>query len=432
MNTLKFNKEIKITTLSPDNLFGIELQSILYTPIKYRVPVPFIDTANSVNDTEKYILENYSQEEQEKIKYNTTLINEFLSEIFNSDSTSSNDIEEIAKKYMAKQENIDYKPPERLRILDVSDNLDNIDGYLVIDSNVLIDYNCSLLCNFLNLNFDNFNHFFIFFTIYFGMFFESLEKNQLIYLEKNEFLDINSILSFAKEIYIKYKYDIMDTQQLFKNFVDLLYGYNNSSEIDDLTLKQKFYVFCEINKKKLSKISNSYQHTGLFTFKYEIEEPLNLNIDDLAKQINQLDPNGSKINTDYNLCTDNIYTVLYISLYNLVLNNNAIVRQCKNCSKYFSTNKSNNYYCSNIFYQGKTCKDIGNQLYQQRKENNEPVYGKYRNIYAKKATLLKRHPDIYSKDDYENWKKEAKQFLKDIKNNKSTYEEFDTWLNKNK
>ena len=71
-------------------------------------------------------------------------------------------------------------------------------------------------------------------------------------------------------------------------------------------------------------------------------------------------------------------------------------------------------------------------MYQQRKENNEPVYGKYRNIYAKKATLLKRHPDIYSKDDYENWKKEAKQFLKDIKNNKSTYEEFDTWLNKNK
>ena len=109
-----------------------------------------------------------------------------------------------------------------------------------------------------------------------------------------------------------------------------------------------------------------------------------------------------------------------------------MIRQCKNCHKYFLTNKSNTYYSDNIYYQNKTCKDIGNQLSQKKKENKEPVYGKYRSIYANKATLLKRNPDIYSREDYEHWKKESSQFMKDIRNGLKTYEEFDKWLDKNK
>ncbi len=33
----------------------------------------------------------------------------------------------------------------------------------------------------------------------------------------------------------------------------------------------------------------------------------------------------------------------------------------------------------------------------------------------KKATLLSRHPDIYSREAYEQWKKEANQFMNDIR-----------------
>ena len=109
-----------------------------------------------------------------------------------------------------------------------------------------------------------------------------------------------------------------------------------------------------------------------------------------------------------------------------------MIRQCKNCHSYFLTNKSNTYYCDNIYYEGKTCKDVGNQLSQKRKENKEPVYGKYRSIYANKATLLKRYPDIYSQEDYDKWKKEANQFMNDIRHGLKTYDEFDKWLDKNK
>ena len=33
---------------------------------------------------------------------------------------------------------------------------------------------------------------------------------------------------------------------------------------------------------------------------------------------------------------------------------------------------------------------------------------------------------------YEQWKKEASQFMNDIRNGLKTYEEFDKWLDKNK
>ena len=62
--------------------------------------------------------------------------------------------------------------------------------------------------------------------------------------------------------------------------------------------------------------------------------------------------------------------------------------------------------------------------------NKKPVpLFKYRQIYAKKAMTVKRNPDIESyKTSYEKWKKEAKDFIKDIKSGKKTYEEFDEWL----
>ena len=36
------------------------------------------------------------------------------------------------------------------------------------------------------------------------------------------------------------------------------------------------------------------------------------------------------------------------------------------------------------------------------------------------------------KEQYEEWKKASKQFIKDIQNGVKTYEEFDKWLDENK
>lgn len=47
--------------------------------------------------------------------------------------------------------------------------------------------------------------------------------------------------------------------------------------------------------------------------------------------------------------------------------------------------------------------------------------------------LLKHNPDIeVYKKDYENLKKEAKEFMEAIRSEEKTYKEFDKWLDNNK
>lgn len=47
----------------------------------------------------------------------------------------------------------------------------------------------------------------------------------------------------------------------------------------------------------------------------------------------------------------------------------------------------------------------------------------------KEAMLVKRNSDIeVYKIDYENWKKEAKEFMDAIRSEEKTYKEFDKWL----
>ena len=98
MKRTDFNKEIKITSLIDGKLLGLELKSILYTPNKYRIPVAFSDRVNSADDTEKYISENYSKEDQEKLKHNEEIYNEFLAKVI--ELNSDDEIKKAARSLL--------------------------------------------------------------------------------------------------------------------------------------------------------------------------------------------------------------------------------------------------------------------------------------------------------------------------------------------
>lgn len=428
-----FDKTIKIHSISVYQ--GLSLKSILFTPIPYRIPVAFADASNSADDTEKYIKETYSKEEQEAIKYNDKLNSDFWKELTKLKDASEEDAYNLAKKYRVKLKDIEYKAPDELRSITINDDLDKLSGYFVIDSNALINTKEGLLIEFLNLDFNKFNDFFVFFTKFFGMFIDSFEDSDIKDIKIDEITDFNTIITLANKAYSLRKKELIRIQKLFSDFINILYGYNNNKELESLTLKQKFYVFYDKYKKELDEISNNYQHYGSYNFKYtQIHENKlkHKNTSELIKKIKKLDENGNLISSFNGISTQSIYTVFYISIYNFVKDNTEYIRQCKNCHKYFVTPKSNTFFCDNLYYDGKTCKEIGNQLQQKRKENDNPVYNKYRKKFANKATLLKRNPDVYSKEDYDNWKKEAQQYIKDIKKGIRTEEEFDKWLDLNK
>ena len=150
MKKKEFDKNIKIISLANKELQGLNLKSILYTPIPYRIPVAFADSTNSADDTKKYIKENYSKEEQENLKYNDKINTAFFNELSKLNKPSEKEAAELAKKYSSKLKAVKYKAPDDLRNITTDDNIDTIKGYFVIDSNALINKNGELLIEFLN------------------------------------------------------------------------------------------------------------------------------------------------------------------------------------------------------------------------------------------------------------------------------------------
>ena len=317
------------------------------------------------------------------------------------------------------------------------------------------------LIGFLNLDFYKFEDFFKFFCTFIFMYFSKIPKNQLnkiftgfdeniIYIDSERpthIVEKSLLKECAKQLYESEKYYLIEKQKLFKNFVDYIFNNNKEKRLSKLTNAQRFYIYQNISEE-IKNFANDYicDYTLGFWFndptfksnilnkiKETLSDPLS-NEDFLIENMLKNAPDGNKImGHEYNFKTNNLFEYLYIILYHITLNNVEYIKKCQVCGKYFFSDKKNTLYCNGKYSKDITCKEYGIKTSQKRKENEEPVYGKYRQIYAKKAMMVKRNPDIeYYKTNYEKWKKEAKQFINDIKIGKKTYDEFDEWLDKNK
>lgn len=336
-----------------------------------------------------------------------------------------------------------------------------------LNLDLIIDYNYKKmalgdnLTGFLNLNFNNFDDFFKFFCTFIFIYLDRIPKIQLSKIFKGFDkdiinIDINKPLYIAnKELLKQYaetffkteKESLIKMQLLFRNFVDYVFNNNREKRLNKLNNAQRFYIFQNITEQ-LREISEDYicdyslnfsfpdesfMHELFDKIKEGISNPLS-DEDFLINTMTKNDPDGKKIvSNKYDFKTNNLYTYFYIVLYHIVLNDVDYIKKCQVCSKYFFSDKNTTLYCNGKYAEGITCKEYGIKTSQKRKENEEPVYGKYRQIYAKKAMAVKRNPDIeYYKTNYEKWKKEAKKFINDIKSGKKSYDEFDEWLDKSK
>jgi len=316
------------------------------------------------------------------------------------------------------------------------------------------------LIEFLNLDFNNFDDFFKFFCTFFFIYLYKIPEEQLIKIFKEFDKNIINMCTnkpihiankellkqCAESFYETEKDSLIKIQLLFRNFVDYVFNNNRKKRLNKLSNAQRFYIFQNINKD-LKEISKDYICDYSLNFSFTDEEFMNELLGEIQKGISnplsdenflintmiKNDPNGEKIvGNKYNFKTNNLSAYFYIVLYHIVLNDIDYIKRCQVCGKYFFSDKNTTLYCNGKYAEGITCKEYGIKTSQKRKENEEPVYGKYRQIYAKKAMTVKRNPDIeYYKTNYEKWKKEAKEFINDIKNGKKSYNEFDEWLDRN-
>lgn len=334
-------------------------------------------------------------------------------------------------------------------------------------SSLYLNYNytnCHLgyyLIEFLNLNLSNFNDFFKFFCAFLFNYIDDIPKmdrekilsdlnmDYKYHKQKNTkpFTNIDLLEKYSKKIFknLEKQNSLIRMQKMFKDAIDYIFN-PTDKKLLPLSMFQRFYILQNTNNE-LSELRNNYSFDYQLRFDIKDENYMKKALSNISKNtpnplldesylVNYLleyDNNNDKIyGGTETFTTSNIYTYFYIILYHIVLNKYEYINKCKICGNYFLTDKTSAIYCNNIYIDNMTCKEYGIKTSQKRKENEEPVYGKYRQIYAKKAMAVRRNPDIeYYKANYEKWKKEAKKFINDIKADKKTYDEFDEWLDNN-
>lgn len=345
--------------------------------------------------------------------------------------------DKIANEYAENMQKY-YPFRKKYRTLSFNDNINSLTGYILFKKeDVQQQFDLSLL-DFISYNFNNLNDYYLFFINCFDYFLPKLDKEDLDKFKLITLYPIKDIITLARKYYEKEISNIKKYQQLFKNCINFCYQIDAPIDLSKLTLQQRFFIYNQLYKNPFKEIANKFESINLLDYTYDnipynsdVIEPKDVLI--ISTIIHTYDPDGTLLLNSYQLKTDNIFTAFYISLFNIIGIDDFYIKICGNCKKYFLTPKLNNVYCDRIWNSDLTCKDVGSQLSQKRKEQENTVYGKYRNIFSKKRMLMKRNPDIkkYEKD-YEEYKKEANRIKKEIKNGKKTYEDFDKWLEENK
>lgn len=239
-----------------------------------------------------------------------------------------------------------------------------------------------------------------------------------------ELIDIDDILNQNNIQLIKRDLKlILNTYNTFKDLIEFCYFNDN---IKNMTLLQKYLYY--LYKFNIGKITLPKKTIDAFDLK--VKKPnaeLLKNDNDIIVALQE--------NTPYFYFT---YECLNISDYMIttflqIIENNYLILKCKNCNKYFIPYKrTDTYYCDRISPQDntKTCKQYGaDRAWWIRTKDENDWYNLYRKIYQSFQVKAKRNPDNPQfKQNYDNFRADANEWKKAVKEGTKTEAEFMKWL----
>ena len=273
--------------------------------------------------------------------------------------------------------------------------------------------------DFINVDFNNIDEFKEFFLKYSS---SILDKNYKKILKKDEYSEseFNELLN---KIYDKKVSSFKKIQGQVDEILDYTIIHPRRK---DFTPIDRLLVLQTVHEN-LTLLRNNNMETLIF-YKLNnapISNKTENEIYDLIKA------NGHRVEKITVSIPPSIESLIYFSLLN-VLENNLILKICKNCNNYFFANNSKTEYCNNIApYSDKPCIEIGRNHSFMKGLNEDALLERYYKIYHRKATLARRNPDIkeYVKS-FDNYKKFGKIKLADYKSKSISKEEFKIWLDK--
>ena len=281
------------------------------------------------------------------------------------------------------------------------------------------------LCDFLNTNFENPNSFKTLIKKYGINFFLNLTDIKYsdfpVPAEEYE-TSLDTLINDHKYVFILFRQDLMLDIEYISNM-------NNLEEIKDLTPLQRFQVMTnsDVSSKSLEKIDNDKVRINLSAFEI-LKDYSNY---PMRQDETQRIVSKANINSSYFIeCTDIIQALLIELLEIAKLN--IEIKKCRNCGKFFvPDNRSDEIYCSNIYENGKTCKEIGHFKVQQKLIQENDDLRIYRNVYQKLLLRTRRNPSNtkyarefeFFKDDNNKWKENISKGI-------NTEKEYIEWLKK--
>lgn len=281
------------------------------------------------------------------------------------------------------------------------------------------------LCNFLNTDFESPDSFKTLIKKYGINFFLNLTdiKYSDYPVSSDEYEKSQvTLVNDNKYIFTLFKQDlILDIEYIF--------NMNNLEEIKDLTPLQRFQVMTnsDFRSKSLDKIDNNKVKINLSAFEI-LRDYSNY---PMRQDETQRIVSKANINSSYFIeCTDIIQALLIELLEIAKLN--IEIKKCRNCGKFFvPDNRSDEIYCSNIYENGKTCKEIGHFKVQQKLIQENDDLRIYRNVYQKLLLRTIRNPSNtkYARE-FEIFKDDNNKWKENISKGISTEKEYVDWLKK--
>ena len=211
--------------------------------------------------------------------------------------------------------------------------------------------------------------------------------------------------------------------------IEYIFNMNNLEEIKDLTPLQRFQVMAnsDVSSKSLEKIDNDKVKINLSAFEI-LRDYSNY---PMRQDETQRIVSTANINSSYFIECADIIQALLIELLEIA-KLNIEIKKCRNCGKFFvPDNRSDEIYCSNIYENGKTCKEIGHFKVQQKLIQENDDLRIYRNVYQKLLLRTRRIPTNtkYARE-FEFFKDDNNKWRENISKGISTEKEYIEWLKK--
>ena len=237
-------------------------------------------------------------------------------------------------------------------------------------------------------------------------------------------------LKQMEKIYNDLQYKIQEIQEEMKAFVNYVFNLDEQEELKEYTPSQRFAVYLIKHKgqahtynKNDNIIQDSYSNKNL--------ELSHLNDKQLLDSFKNNTMLVSMIDTHQ---SDDLSAICYAVLEELVKTTNNPIKKCQNCGMYFIPNsRLDEIYCDYPKANGKTCREQGAILTYNKRLQEKSAYAEYRKIYQQKFMKVRKNKDNKKiANDFESWKKQAKEKITKLKHEELSEKEVYEWIMKNK